>query len=76
MNFTDAVDDYLLHLEVEKNYSKNTLRSYAFDLKCFQDFLRSHDRSENLDDLSTSTSRRFIQDQVLNHEAKPQTLQS
>ncbi|MCQ6282168.1 site-specific integrase [Bacillus sp. EB600] len=32
MNFTEAADDFLMYLEVEKNYSHNTLRSYAFDL--------------------------------------------
>lgn len=75
MNFVQAVDDYLMHLEVEKNYSKNTIIGYAFDLKCYEHFLRSQNRSLELDDLTPSTSRRFIQDQVLNHNTKPKTMQ-
>ncbi|WP_425388379.1 site-specific integrase [Domibacillus tundrae] len=64
-----------MSLEVEKNYSKNTIVGYANDLKCYEDFLRAHKRSLELNDLTPSTSRRFIQDQVLNHNAKPRTLQ-
>lgn len=75
MNFTQATDDFLMSLEVEKNYSKNTITGYANDLKCYEDFLRAHKRSLELNDLTPSTSRRFIQDQVLNHDAKPRTLQ-
>jgi hypothetical protein len=37
MNFSQAADDYLTYLEVEKNYSENTIRGYAFDLKCYED---------------------------------------
>lgn len=75
MNYVQAVDDYLLHVEVEKNYSENTIRSYTYDLKCYEEFLRKNDRSIKLDDLNPSTSRRFIQDQVINHGCKPRTLQ-
>ncbi|WP_082130135.1 tyrosine-type recombinase/integrase [Aneurinibacillus tyrosinisolvens] len=75
MKFTQAADDYLMSLEVEKNYSKNTLRGYAFNLKNYEDFLRHQNRSLELDDLTPSTSRRFIQDQVMNHGAKPKTMQ-
>lgn len=75
MNFTQATDDFLMSLEAEKNYSKNTIVGYANDLKCYEDFLGAHKRSLELNDLTPSTSRRFIQDQVLNHNAKPRTLQ-
>jgi site-specific recombinase XerD len=75
MKFLQAVDDFLMHLEVEKNYSENTIRSYVYDLKCFEEFLRTHNRSMELDDFSPSTSRRFIQDQAMNFNCKPRTLQ-
>jgi site-specific recombinase XerD len=39
MNYVQAADDYLIYLEVEKNYCVNTLKSYAFDLKLYGDFL-------------------------------------
>lgn len=74
MNLIQACDDYLTYLEVEKNYSVNTLRGYAYDMKCFEYFLVSHKRSLELDDINPSTVRRFIQDQVINHFVKPRTL--
>ncbi len=75
MQFQEAFDDFMMYLEVEKNYSINTLKGYAYDLACYQDFLRSNDRSLFLDELMPSTTRRFIQDQVLNHYVKPRTIQ-
>ncbi|WP_257968073.1 site-specific integrase [Peribacillus deserti] len=75
MNYIQAADDYLMYLQVEKNYSVNTLISYAFDLKLYGDFLAANDRSLVLDRLTSSTVRRFVQDQVINHGIKPRTLQ-
>jgi site-specific recombinase XerD len=60
---------------LKKNYSENTIRGYAFDLKCYEEFLHRQKRSIELDDLTPSTNRRFVQDQVLNHGVKPRTLQ-
>ncbi|MDN4073067.1 tyrosine-type recombinase/integrase [Fictibacillus terranigra] len=75
MDLKQATDDFLMYLQVEKNYSKNTLKSYAFDLKLYASFLTKHDRSLNLDDLTAATTRRFIQEQVLEYQIKPRTLQ-
>jgi hypothetical protein len=43
-----------------------TFIGYAFDLKCYEEFLKTHNRSINLEDLTSSTSQRFAQEQVLN----------
>ncbi|KSU85430.1 hypothetical protein AS030_07975 [Fictibacillus enclensis] len=51
MNIQQATDDFLMYLHVEKNYSPNTLKSYAFDLKLYAEFLIKHDRSVELCDL-------------------------
>lgn len=75
MNYVQAMDDYLLYLEVEKNYSVNTLSSYSFDLRLYQEFLQKNNRSLDLDDFTSSSVRRFVQDQVINHGIKPRTLQ-
>ncbi|YCI79424.1 site-specific integrase [Bacillus sp. R1-10] len=64
MNYVQASDDYLMYLEVEKNYSLNTLTSYAFDLKLYGEFLTANNRSLDLDELISSSVRRFVQDQV------------
>jgi site-specific recombinase XerD len=75
MKMQKAMDEYLFHLEVEKNCSPNTLRSYAFDLHVFKECIIKLYNADVLSELSVSSSRRFIQDQVLNHKTKPRTLQ-
>jgi integrase/recombinase XerD len=75
MNYVQATDDYLIYLEVEKNYSVNTLKSYAYDLNLFSHFLQQNNRSLNLGEITSPSVRRFVQDQVINHGIKPRTLQ-
>ncbi|GAB3805059.1 tyrosine-type recombinase/integrase [Virgibacillus kimchii] len=75
MLFSQACDEFLNYLLIEKNYSENTLKGYAFDLQCYERFLIKYNRSLLIEDLASSTSRRFIQDQVINHQTKPRTLQ-
>ncbi|MGJ9386224.1 site-specific integrase [Salipaludibacillus sp. CF4.18] len=60
MNYVQARDDYLLYLEVEKNYSINTLTSYAIDLRLFGDFLQNNNRSIFLDDINSSSMQTII----------------
>ncbi|WP_375166296.1 site-specific integrase [Peribacillus simplex] len=64
-----------MYLEVEKNYSVNTLASYAFDLKLYGEFLTANDRSLDLAELTSYSVRRFVQNQIINHSIKPRTLQ-
>jgi site-specific recombinase XerD len=75
MKYQQAMDDFLLYLEVEQNYSPNTIRSYDYDLMVYWIFLVKHNRSTDLDDLNPSLVRRFVQDQMLNHKIKPRTMQ-
>ncbi|MGE8205827.1 tyrosine-type recombinase/integrase [Heyndrickxia sp. NPDC080065] len=74
MLLTQAMDEFLLYLQVERNYSQNTLISYEYDLKTLQDFLIRHNRSLQLEDLIPSTVRRYIQEMVLKYELKPRTM--
>ncbi|WP_046173356.1 tyrosine-type recombinase/integrase [Domibacillus indicus] len=74
MNFHHAADEFMLYLQVEKNYSVHTLTAYAYDLKSFEHFLVSHNRPLDLTQIQSSTVRRFIQDQVLNHQIQPKTI--
>ncbi|WP_228460318.1 site-specific integrase [Cytobacillus dafuensis] len=75
MHYQQAMDDFLLYLEVEQNYSSNTIRSYEYDLTVFRYFLEKHKRSTDLSDLNASIVRRFVQDQMLNYKSKPRTMQ-
>jgi site-specific recombinase XerD len=75
MQFQQALDDFLMYLEVEQHYSEHTLRGYDYDLTAFLTFLERHNRSTVLDDLNPSVVRRFVQDQSLNHQVKARTLQ-
>jgi site-specific recombinase XerD len=75
MEFQQALDDFLLYLEVERNYSKNTLDSYESDLLIFLTFLHEHKRSSDLDDLNPSIVRRFIQHQTMYGCISPRSMQ-
>ncbi|MDZ5472673.1 tyrosine-type recombinase/integrase [Bacillus sp. 31A1R] len=70
-----ALDDFLLYLEVEQNYSQNTLDSYESDLSIFLAFLQHHKRSTDLDDLNPSIVRRFIQHQTVHGSISPRSMQ-
>lgn len=54
MDLQQAVDEFLLYLKVERNYSKETIRSYEFDLSLFHQFMKRHNRSCELQDLNRS----------------------
>ncbi|TXC85963.1 tyrosine-type recombinase/integrase [Metabacillus litoralis] len=74
MEFQQALDDFLLYLEVEQNYSHNTISSYESDLIIFLGFLQDHKRSTVLEDLTPSLVRRFIQNQTLKRHIQPRTM--
>ncbi|WP_240468642.1 site-specific integrase [Gracilibacillus sp. YIM 98692] len=75
MHFQQAMDEFLLYLKIEQNYSDHTLRSYEYDLTVFHQFLERHKRSNDLQDLNRSVVRRFIQDQMAGGKMKPRTMQ-
>ncbi|WP_096154510.1 MULTISPECIES: site-specific integrase [Bacillus] len=75
MEFQPALDDFLLYLEVEQNYSKNTVESYESDLTKFLAFLQRHNRSTVLQDITPSLVRRFIQQETLQRFVSPRTMQ-
>jgi site-specific recombinase XerD len=75
MQLQQAIDDFLLYLEIEQNYSPLTLRSYDYDLAVFRFFLQQHNRSTELNDLTPSIVRRFVQDQMGTKKMKPRTMQ-
>lgn len=39
MQVKQAMDEFLFYMEVERNVSVNTIRSYAYDLHVFEAFL-------------------------------------
>ncbi len=75
MHYQQAMDDFLLYLEVEQNYSSHTIKGYEFDLTIFREFLERHKRSTELEDLHPSLVRRFVQDQMMHKKVKPRTMQ-
>lgn len=54
----ELLKDFLTYLSVEKGLSKNSVESYFFDLKKFQDFLTS--KNKGLDSFSKSDITDFI----------------
>ncbi|MGG1480149.1 tyrosine-type recombinase/integrase [Bacillus smithii] len=74
MLFRQAIDEFLLYLQIEKNYSLNTVDGYAYDLRCFENFLIQHGYSVQLNDITKTHVRRFIQHQITKENVKPRTI--
>ncbi|MED1857999.1 site-specific integrase [Brevibacillus reuszeri] len=75
MQVKQAMDEFLFYMEVERNVSPNTMRSYAYDLHVFETFLARVHGTSTLEQIRNSTVRRFVQDQVIEHQTHPRTLQ-
>lgn len=74
MLLQEAIDEFILYIEIEKNYSENTVSSYSMDLQMFHDFLVARDRSLRLNAIKKSLVRRFIQEKVKIDQLKPRSL--
>ncbi|SFC68245.1 Phage integrase, N-terminal SAM-like domain [Bacillus sp. OV322] len=48
MQLKAAIDEFILYIQVEKNYSTHTVVSYEYDLLQFLPFLLDHDCSTDL----------------------------
>ncbi|USG68255.1 tyrosine-type recombinase/integrase [Brevibacillus ruminantium] len=75
MQVRRAIDEFLSYMQVERNVSVNTIRSYAYDLHVFEAFLQKVHGITELQHVYNSTFRRFVQDQVIEHQTRPRTLQ-
>ncbi|MED4582490.1 tyrosine-type recombinase/integrase [Brevibacillus choshinensis] len=75
MQVRQAIDEFLSYMQVERNVSVNTIRSYAYDLHVFEAFLQKVHGITELQHVYNSTIRRFVQDQVIEHQTQPRTLQ-
>ena len=47
-NKLDYIDRFLDYLEYELNYSKNTLISYAIDIRDFENFIKREEFAEDV----------------------------
>jgi len=61
-NFQIALDDYLIHLEIERGLSDKTVLGYKFDLKVFGEYLENSifDNNWNLKDIKSRHIRLFL----------------
>ena len=60
--FSDVVKNFVTYLEIEKNRSPNTVRTYKTDLELFLEFA-SATGIKNLDSLELNTFRLWLADQ-------------
>lgn len=74
MDLKLAIDDFLLYIQIEKNYSSHTVCSYEYDLKSFYSFLSQFGSSTNLDDVNKTNVRRFIHYQLDKQKQSPRSL--
>lgn len=74
MQLKAAIDEFILYIQIEKNYSSHTVISYEYDLDQFLAFLRDHNCSTDLADITTTQVRRFIQNQLGIKKQKPRSI--
>lgn len=74
MQLKNAIDEFILYIEIEKNYSSHTITSYEYDLNQFLTFLQEHHCSTDLTDVTSIQVRRFIQDRLKNHQQKARSI--
>ncbi|HYG56652.1 MAG TPA: site-specific integrase [Symbiobacteriaceae bacterium] len=53
-------EDFLTAIDLERNYSRHTLRSYRHNLTQFLNWLEDHGREGVLSDLTSLTVREFL----------------
>lgn len=75
MNLKTAIDDFLLYIQIEKNYSEHTVISYEYDLNLFNQFLNDHQCSTELTELTKTNVRRFIQYLFSKQHHHPRSIQ-
>jgi len=54
------VDDFLIWLEVEKNYSPKTIREYSYDLKMYESNLENSGSKIEIEQTQTADLRKFF----------------
>lgn len=74
MDLKLAIDEFLLYIQIEKNYSSHTVCSYEYDLTSFHAFLTHFGSSTNLHDVNKTNVRRFIQYQLGKQKQSPRSL--
>ena len=74
MELRTAIDEFVLYIEIEKNYSVNTVISYEYDLQLFFDFLIERDCSTCLDEITKTHVGRFIQYLLGSVKQKPRSV--
>lgn len=74
MHLKAAIDEFILYIQIEKNYSPHTIDSYEYDLNQFLAFLQDHNCSTDLAFITKTQVRRFIQHQLGTHKQKPRSM--
>lgn len=57
---TDLIEDFLIYLEVEKNYSPKTIREYSYDLQLFKKSFSNQGSTKKISETTTTDVRRFL----------------
>lgn len=74
MQLQEAIDEFILYIDIERNFSAHTITSYTLDLNMFLEFLIRNNRSLELEDINKLIVRRFIQEKVKLNNLKPNTI--
>lgn len=54
------IAEFLSYLELERNYSKHTLKSYGTDLEKFQEYIKATDENTDIDEVDADIIRNWM----------------
>ena len=74
MELKALIDEFILYIQIEKNYSDHTITSYEYDLVQFLSFLRKSNGSTDVACITKTHVRRFIQHQMGMCKQKPRSM--
>ena len=73
MHLDDAIDNYLIHLKVERNLADNTVTAYGTDLAQFSAFVEEQERTAAVDAVTTSDISDFLYE-LTERDISPRTV--
>lgn len=73
MKFSDATQDYLLHIKVERGLAKTTCDTYQAWLHNFQRWMTGNGHPDDLDSFTTTVLRRYLYD-LAKKNYRPRTI--
>ncbi|GGI12567.1 tyrosine-type recombinase/integrase [Gottfriedia solisilvae] len=69
-----AIDEFLLYLDIEKKCSPNTIQGYTKDLLLFNEYLKEFRQDLDIANITRATVRRFVQYQMVHKHSSSRSM--